>query len=52
LVLHAFLRLMSSMLNRAHEEDARSNKKIDKGEATRPDAEIIDWFLAIDLMHV
>jgi len=52
LVLHAFLRLMSSMLNQANEEDTRSNKKKDKEEATRPDAEVIDWFLAIDLMHV
>jgi hypothetical protein len=43
---------MSSMLNQANEENARSNKKKDKEQGTRPDAEIIDWFLAIDLMHV
>jgi hypothetical protein len=43
---------MSSMLNQVNEEDVRSNKKKDKEQATTPDAEVIDWFLAIDLMHV
>jgi hypothetical protein len=40
------------MLNEAKEDGARSNKKKDKEQATRPNAEVIDWFLAIDLIHV
>jgi len=43
---------MLSMLNQVKEERARSNKKKDKEQATGPSPEVIDWFLAIDLMHV
>jgi hypothetical protein len=40
------------MVNQVKEEGAHSNKKKDKEQATRPNAEVIDWFLAIDLMHI
>lgn len=40
------------MLNEVKENGARSTKKKDKEQATRPSAEVIDWFLAIDLIHV
>jgi len=40
------------MLNQVNEDGARSNKEKDKEQATRPNAEVVDWFLAIDLMHV
>jgi len=40
------------MINQVNIEGARSNKKKDKEQTTGPNAEVIDWFLAIDLMHV
>lgn len=52
MVLYAFLRLKSPMLNQIKEDGARSNRKRDKEQVTRPNAEVVDWFLAIDLLHV
>jgi len=40
------------MINQVKKDHVRSNKKEDEEQASRPNAEVIDWFLAIDLMHV
>ncbi|MGA3191495.1 MAG: hypothetical protein ABSD73_03160 [Candidatus Bathyarchaeia archaeon] len=40
------------MLNEVKEDRAHPNKRKAKEPATRPNAEVIDWFLAIDLIHV
>ena len=52
MVLHAFLRSMSSMPDQIKKDRARSNKKKDEEQTPRPNAEVIDWFLAIDVIHV
>jgi len=52
MVLYAFLRLMSSMLNQVKKDRAYSNKKEGEEQVSRPNAEVIDWFLAIDVMHI
>ena len=50
MVLYAFLRLTFTMLNDVKKDP--SNKKKDREKAMRLNADVIDWFLAIDLMHV
>jgi hypothetical protein len=40
------------MLSQVKEDGSRSNKKKGREQAMGPSAEVIDWFLAIDLMHV
>jgi hypothetical protein len=52
MVLYAFLRLTSSMLDRVKKDGAHSSKERDDEPAKRLRAEVIDWFLAIDVMQV
>jgi hypothetical protein len=40
------------MLDRVKRDSAHSSKERDDEPATRPSAEVIDWFLAIDVMHL
>jgi hypothetical protein len=51
MVLYAFLRL-KPMPNQVKKDRSRLDKKKDIKQSTTPNAEVIDWFLAIDMMHV
>jgi len=50
MVFYAFLRLTFSMPNQVKKDRSRPNKKREMEQATRPNADLIDWFLAIDVM--
>ena len=52
MVLYAFLRLTFTLLDEVKEDRASSNEKKGREKKMKLNAEVIDWFLAIDLMHV